>query len=107
MHYPSGRALCCAGSRREELPLLLLGRGNPDLSRLTELQYPDPEVLVDGWALGLLTGAAAPLTLGLLEAMTQVIQKICAMPIAMPKARRLQRDRWRWAAETPTNLFLG
>ena len=76
-HYPSGNAAPHAtldpGS--ETFPFSYAADEIPDLSRLTERQFPDPDGLVDDWARGFVAGADSPSTLGILEAMTQAIQQ--------------------------------
>ena len=81
-HNPSGSAarLTTRDSGAETFPFSYAAERIPDLGPLTERQFPDPDGLVDGWARGFVTGAASPLTLGILEAMTQAIQQNLRYP---------------------------
>jgi len=76
-HYPSGAAgpHATLDPGAEAFPFSYTAAEIPDLSRLTERQFPDPDGLVDEWARAFATGAASPSTLGILEAMTKAIQQ--------------------------------
>jgi transglutaminase-like putative cysteine protease len=74
-HFPSGAAPPKANldDAAERFPFSYAAGEIPDLARLAERQLPDPARAVDAWARRFVEGGTT--TLGLLEAMTQAIQR--------------------------------
>lgn len=76
-HYPSGTNVPAAtlDPVAETYPFSYAAEEAPDLARLTERHYPDPERLVDQWAKGFLNQNGPTKTLDLLAAMTSAIKR--------------------------------
>lgn len=71
--YDDGEPDCLIERYAERFPFAYSAEDMPDLTRLIERHYPDPDHLVDSWARRFLdTGGGG--TLDLLEAMTRAIQ---------------------------------
>lgn len=75
-HYPSGMAvpLAMLDPVAESFPFSYAASEIPDVSRLTERQYPDPAGQVDAWARRFVAGEGPVATLGMLAAMTEAVR---------------------------------
>lgn len=76
-HHLSGSAAPAAtvDPGAEAFPFSYAPEEIPELNRLTERQFPDTGGLVDGWARGFVAGVESLMMFGLLEAMTEAVQK--------------------------------
>lgn len=76
-HYPSGIGVPSAtlDPMAESFPFSYPASEIPDVSRLTERQYPDPEGRVDDWARRFIGGEGRVATLDLLAAMTRAVKQ--------------------------------
>lgn len=75
-HYPSGIAVPSAtlDPMAENFPFSYAAGEIPDVSRLTERQYPDPTGQVDSWARRFVAGEGPIATLAVLADMTQAVR---------------------------------
>ena len=75
-HYPAGHVLPMntLEPSASQFPFSYAAMEIPDLSRLTERQYPDAEGRVDAWARQFVSGEGAPATLDVLQAMTHAVK---------------------------------
>jgi transglutaminase-like putative cysteine protease len=73
-HYPTGTDLLPLETAAHVFPFSYAVEEVPDLSRLTERHYPDPERKVDAWARKFLNPTGATKTMDLLVAMTKAIK---------------------------------
>jgi transglutaminase-like putative cysteine protease len=72
-HFESNEPDCPIEAYAENYPFSYSADEIPDLNRLTERQYPDPEHQIDTWAKHFVTDAG-PNTLAILTAITQSIK---------------------------------
>ena len=72
-HYPSARDLTLDPAA-ETYPFSYATDEAPDLARLLERQYPDPDRVVESWARGFLNSAGPTGTMDMLVAMTRDVR---------------------------------
>ena len=74
-HFDSNEPNCPIEEYAATYPFSYSANDAPDLTRSTELHYPDPNHEVDVWARGFLNSKGATKTLAMLEAMTGFVKR--------------------------------